>query len=57
MCLVGFCHEYRMGLQVHVGPMRSASVGWLKLKSADPKDHPIIEPNYMSEGKSSFFTL
>lgn len=34
--------------QVHVGPMRSASVGWLKLKSADPKDHPIIEPNYMS---------
>ncbi|XP_029456751.1 choline dehydrogenase, mitochondrial [Rhinatrema bivittatum] len=34
--------------QVHVGTMRSTSVGWLKLTSADPKDHPIIEPNYMS---------
>uniref|UniRef100_A0A8C0GYB2 Choline dehydrogenase n=1 Tax=Chelonoidis abingdonii TaxID=106734 RepID=A0A8C0GYB2_CHEAB len=35
-------------LQVHVGPMRSASVGWLKLKSTDPRDHPVIEPNYLS---------
>ncbi|XP_009089294.1 choline dehydrogenase, mitochondrial isoform X1 [Serinus canaria] len=34
--------------QVHVGPMRSTSVGWLKLKSSDPNDHPIIEPNYLS---------
>ncbi|NWQ68356.1 CHDH protein, partial [Neopipo cinnamomea] len=34
--------------QVHVGPMRSTSVGWLKLKSTDPNDHPIIEPNYLS---------
>lgn len=40
-------------LQVHVGTMRSTSVGWLKLKSTDPNDHPIIEPNYMSTGKAA----
>ncbi|XP_043089333.1 choline dehydrogenase, mitochondrial [Puntigrus tetrazona] len=34
--------------QVHVGPMRSTSVGWLKLKSRDPLAHPIIQPNYLS---------
>ncbi|XP_051874845.1 choline dehydrogenase, mitochondrial [Pristis pectinata] len=34
--------------QVHVGPMRPTSVGWLKLKNANPKEHPIIEPNYLS---------
>lgn len=40
-------------LQVHVGPMRSTSVGWLKLKSSDPNDHPIIEPNYLSTGNAA----
>ncbi|XP_051950050.1 choline dehydrogenase, mitochondrial-like [Xyrauchen texanus] len=34
--------------QVHVGPMRSMSVGWIKLKSKDPHVHPIIQPNYLS---------
>ncbi|XP_077588368.1 choline dehydrogenase, mitochondrial [Stigmatopora nigra] len=34
--------------QVHVGPMRSTSVGWMKLKSASPLDHPILQPNYLS---------
>uniref|UniRef100_A0A8D0HV11 Choline dehydrogenase n=1 Tax=Sphenodon punctatus TaxID=8508 RepID=A0A8D0HV11_SPHPU len=34
--------------QFHIGPMRSTSVGWLKLKSADPRDHPVLEPNYLS---------
>ncbi|KAF7695116.1 choline dehydrogenase, mitochondrial [Silurus meridionalis] len=34
--------------QVHVGPMRSTSVGWLKLKSRNPLDHPLIEPKYLS---------
>ncbi|XP_062977350.1 choline dehydrogenase, mitochondrial isoform X2 [Elgaria multicarinata webbii] len=34
--------------QVHIGPMRSTSIGWLKLKSTDPREHPILEPNYLS---------
>ncbi|WP_319802689.1 GMC oxidoreductase [Marinobacter nanhaiticus] len=38
------CH----GFQVHVGPMRPTSRGYLKLKSDKPGDHPIIEPNLLS---------
>lgn len=38
-------------MQVHVGPMRSTSVGWLKLKSRNPLDHPLIDPKYLSTGK------
>ncbi|XP_061113052.1 choline dehydrogenase, mitochondrial [Conger conger] len=34
--------------QVHVGPMRSTSTGWLKLQSTNPLEHPLIEPNCMS---------
>lgn len=34
--------------QVHVGPMRPTSRGWLKLQSKSPKDHPLIQPNYLS---------
>ncbi|XP_012886249.1 PREDICTED: choline dehydrogenase, mitochondrial [Dipodomys ordii] len=34
--------------QVHVGPMRATSVGWLKLRSTNPQDHPVIQPNYLS---------
>ncbi|XP_075039344.1 choline dehydrogenase, mitochondrial [Mixophyes fleayi] len=37
--------------QVHVGTMRGTSVGWLKLRSADPQVHPIINPNYLSTEK------
>jgi len=35
------------GFQAHVGPMRPTSVGWVKLRSADAKEHPIIQFNYM----------
>ncbi|XP_028849471.1 choline dehydrogenase, mitochondrial [Denticeps clupeoides] len=34
--------------QVHVGPLRSTSIGWLKLKSRNPLDHPLLHPNYLS---------
>ncbi len=36
------------GFQAHVGPMRSASRGWVKLRSDDPKAPPRICFNYMS---------
>ncbi|TXH38530.1 MAG: choline dehydrogenase [Rhodospirillaceae bacterium] len=41
----GTCHAY----QVHIGNMRQASRGWIKLKSTDPRQHPIIQPNYLKE--------
>jgi len=37
------------GFQAHVGPMRSASRGWVKLRSADARDAPRICFNYMSD--------
>ena len=36
------------GYQVHVGPMRSASRGTVRLSSSDPLDPPRIAFNYMS---------
>ena len=36
------------GFQAHVGPMRSKSRGSVTLRSADPKDAPVIRFNYMS---------
>jgi choline dehydrogenase len=38
----------RHGFQAHVGPMRPTSVGYLRLRSADPSVHPEIQPNYLS---------
>lgn len=38
----------RHGYQAHVGPMRSRSTGFLRLKNNDPRQHPIIDPRYMS---------
>ncbi len=37
----------RHAFQVHVGPMRATSVGWIRLRSADPTEHPQIQPNYL----------
>ena len=36
------------GFQVHVGPMRSKSRGFVRIRSNDPKEHPTILFNYMS---------
>jgi len=43
----GLAREH--GFQAHVGPMRSKSRGWVRLKSADPREAPRIFFNYMSE--------
>ena len=37
------------GFQAHVGPMRSASRGWVRLASANALDHPQVFFNYMSQ--------
>jgi choline dehydrogenase len=36
------------GYQVHIGPMYSDARGTLKLKSADPREHPAMLFNYLS---------
>ena len=36
------------GFQAHVGPMRSQSRGWVRLRSATPTDKPSIFFNYLS---------
>ncbi len=36
------------GFQAHVGPLRSKSRGWVRLRSADPREPPRIRFNYMS---------
>ena len=38
------CHAF----QVHVGPMRATSIGEIRLKSADPVSHPLLQPNYLA---------
>ena len=39
------------GYQAHVGPMRSRSRGWVRLRSARIEDHPCIFFNYMSQAE------
>jgi len=36
------------GYQVHVGPMYSNSIGSVKIKSDDPRQHPALRFNYLS---------
>ncbi len=37
------------GFQAHMGPMRSKSKGWVRLRSDDPRDAPRIFFNYLSD--------
>ena len=37
------------GFQFDVNQMHPLSRGHIRLKSADPEDHPVIEPNYLAE--------
>lgn len=37
------------GFQAHVGPMRSKSRGTVTLRSANPREKPVIKFNYMSQ--------
>ena len=39
------------GFQAHVGPMRSKSRGWVRLKSLNPAEPPLIQLNYMSHSE------
>jgi choline dehydrogenase len=37
------------GFQLDVNQMHPEARGWMKLRSANPTDHPILEPNYLTE--------
>ena len=43
--------------QVHVGSMRASSRGWLKLASKDPRQHPLIDPNYLDSEQDRWAVL
>ena len=36
------------GFQAHVGPMRPTSTGWVRLRSSDPRQPPLIQFNYLT---------
>nr|ACF98205.1 putative choline dehydrogenase precursor [uncultured bacterium 1114] len=38
----------RHAFQAHVGAMRATSVGDIRLRSARPTDHPLLQPNYLA---------
>ncbi len=38
----------RHAFQAHAGPMRATSTGDIKLRSADPLVHPVIQPSYLA---------
>jgi len=39
----------REAYQVHVGTLRAKSVGFLKIRSPDPREHPLIDPKYFTD--------
>lgn len=52
VCFNGWVPRKDMhGFRVGAGPMRQSSRGTLKLRSANPSDLPIVDPNYVSTDK------
>jgi choline dehydrogenase len=45
----GYAARSGHGFQIHVGPMRSRSRGWVRLAAPDPAVPPLIQFNYMSD--------
>ena len=41
--------QYKYGLTLFSKLLQEKSTGWIKLKSKNPFEHPIIEPNYLQE--------
>jgi len=39
------------GYSLHVCTLRPESAGTIRLKSKDPKEHPLIDANYLAERK------
>ena len=37
------------GIMIHVKLLHAKSKGFIKLKSANPFEHPIIDPRYLTE--------
>jgi choline dehydrogenase len=37
------------GITLHAVLLRPRSVGWLRLRSADPADLPLVNPNYLAD--------
>ncbi|HXQ39795.1 MAG TPA: choline dehydrogenase [Candidatus Udaeobacter sp.] len=49
MCFDGWTpRRDQHGFRISAGPMRQTSRGTLKLRSADPRDLPILDPNYLA---------
>ena len=39
------------GFQLDMNQMHPVSRGWVKLKSTDPTDHPLIDPCYLTDDR------
>jgi choline dehydrogenase len=40
--------EHNHGFTIRVGPVNPESRGWIRLRSADPRDAPLIQANYLA---------
>ena len=49
--------EETHGFSMRVGPVNPESKGWIGLRSADPADAPLIQPNYLENETDSRTTI